>query len=248
MKSTMKDAVKAVLSAIPCGDKLVEIWRSVRPKDKEVIFTHYYANNVWGSTESVSGTGSEVECTEPIRREIPRLIEELAVKQILDAPCGDYNWFRLIHRKQDVHYLGADIVKPLIERKRKLFKNDTTDFTNLDITQDKLPEADLLICRDCLMHFSYQDIFKAIANFLRSDIRYLLTTTCTTCSQNTNIITGKCRAINLQLPPFSFPEPLRLISDQVQSTPVRELGLWKSKSLAAALASNKNLQQTGFPT
>ena len=159
----MKQAIKRILTLLPGGVTIMEAYRHWKPKSKADVFTHYYANNIWESTESVSGTGSEVACTELIRREIPRLIEELAVKQILDAPCGDYNWFRLIPRKRDVYYLGADIVKPLIERNRKLFKDDITNFIDLDITQDNLPAADLLICRDCLMHFSYQDIFRAVA-------------------------------------------------------------------------------------
>jgi hypothetical protein len=37
-----------------------------------------------------------------------------------------------------------------------------------------LPKADLLMCRDCFIHLSDDMIALAIANILRSDIKYLL--------------------------------------------------------------------------
>jgi len=42
--------------------------------------------------ESRSGTGSSLEQTAQLRRELPRLIAETGVRRFLDAPCGDCNW------------------------------------------------------------------------------------------------------------------------------------------------------------
>jgi len=37
-----------------------------------------------------------------------------------------------------------------------------------DITSDPLPRADVILCRDCLVHFSLADAQAAIGNFARS--------------------------------------------------------------------------------
>lgn len=215
-------------------------------KNREDLFTAYYKNRQWGCQEVFSGPGSTVEYTENIRKEIKQLIKQLGVQRILDAPCGDYNWFRLIPRKKNVSYIGADIVEPLIRRSQNLFKNENTDFIKLDIIKDRLPDADLWICRDCLLHFSNKDIVKTINNFFRSNIRYLLTSTYTESGKNKDIPTGRFRFLNLNLPPFNFCEPLLFIDDWIKGHPVKKLGLWEKDRLYEALVSNKRLVQKEF--
>ncbi|MBC8485050.1 MAG: class I SAM-dependent methyltransferase [Bacteroidetes bacterium] len=244
----MKEAIKKILLKVPGGDKVLKTYSSnveqrwiSHFKNSEELFTSYYSNNRWDNKESLSGPGSTIEYTENIRKEIPELIKRLNVKKILDAPCGDYNWFREVPRNKNVNYIGGDIVEPMIRKNQALYKNDNTTFVKLDITKDKLPDADLWICRDCLLHFSYKDIFRTIKNFLKSDIRYLLTTTNTECNKNINIKTGDSRLINLELPPFNFCTPLRSIDDWIKGYPVRKLSLWEKGMLYSALSSNKNL-------
>ena len=43
-----------------------------------------------------SGSGSSLSATLGIRTAIPHLVEMLQIKTILDAPCGDFNYFREI--------------------------------------------------------------------------------------------------------------------------------------------------------
>lgn len=245
----MKKTIKRILSSIPGGSQAMQLYSNLRFriysafKNREDLFTAYYKNRHWGGQEVFSGPGSTVEYTENIRKEIPRLIKKLGVLRILDAPCGDYNWFRLIPRKKNVFYIGADIVEPLIERNKNLFKNRNTNFMKLDITKDILPYADLWICRDCLLHFSNKDIFETIKNFFRSDIRYLLTSTYPGSSKNKDIPTGKLRFLNLNLPPFNFCEPIIFIDDWIKGYPVKKMGLWEKGMLYEALVGNKLLIQ-----
>jgi hypothetical protein len=42
----------------------------------------------------------------------------------------------------------------------------------LDLTGDPLPRVDVVLCRDCLVHLSFQNIFRAFANLRRSGSRY----------------------------------------------------------------------------
>src|SRR5580765_1551966 len=155
-----------------------------------VVFSGIYHNNTWGSDESVSGPGSTVARTAPLRPRLVRLLQELRIQTLLDAPCGDFNWL-----KETVlpisKYLGVDVVPKIIERNRQAFGNDQRKFHCLDITNEELPKADLILCRDCLVHLSFKDALSALDNFRRSGAAYLLTTTFPACEHNLDIETGE---------------------------------------------------------
>jgi len=178
----------------------------------EAVFSNIFTANTWGSTESVSGAGSELQNTAQIIRELPHLLREMRVQSMLDAPCGDLNWMQHVDLA-GVDYHGADIVEVLVERNAQRFASAGRHFSKLDILSDALPEVDLIFCRDCLFHFSHADVFRALRNFIASRSTWLLTTTFTyrALPRNGNIATGGWTAINLELPPFSFPPPRRFI-------------------------------------
>jgi hypothetical protein len=244
----MKQQIRRIIEFFPGGKTILRVWNSaslrlrIRVSGMQGVFTKIYEENFWGSAESVSGPGSTIEYTRNIVEEIPRIVSRLGVKRILDAPCGDYSWFRLIERGDDVSYIGGDIVEALVISNQKKYGNDTTRFICLDITKDKLPKADLWLCRDCLRHLSNDDIFRVIGNFLNCDIRYLLASTYTECKMNTDILTGQGRQLNLELPPFSFCKPLLYIEDWIEGWPVRHLALWEKHQLSQTLVPNKALQ------
>lgn len=205
-------------------------------KNAKDLFTNIYSSNAWDDGESVSGPGSTLEYTENIRKEMPGLISSLGVRTILDAPCGDYNWFRFVERGEDLKYIGGDIVGPLIVDNEKKYGNKNTAFIQLDVTKDPLPSADLWLCRDVFIHLSTEDIFLALENYLKSDIKYLLTSDYPNCNKNTNIPTGSGRHVNLQLPPFNFCKPDISIDDWIEGHAVRTLSLWKKEDLAHILS------------
>jgi hypothetical protein len=77
-------------------------------------------------------------------------------------------------------YIGADIVFDLIAKCAARLAADvetTREFLRLDILVDPLPAADLIFCRDCLVHFSFADIRRALGNIEQSGSTYLMTTT-----------------------------------------------------------------------
>ena len=212
------------------------------------VFLAHFQSNEWGSSESASGPGSTLEYTKNIRQELPRLAQELAVRTILDAPCGDYNWFRAIDWHTAIDYLGGDIVEPLIERNQERFEDQGTRFMVLDVIQDPLPVRDLWLCRDCLFHLSERDIFRSLANFARSRIPYLLTSNHPECDVNVDIPTGEFRQINLTLPPFNLPPPRRVIDDWIEGYPTRHLALWDKETVADALSTNKTYRKLARQT
>jgi hypothetical protein len=175
-------------------------------KSIEERFNKIYSTNYWLDGESRSGTGSNLKSTENIRIHLPKIIKKFNIKSLFDAPCGDFNWMSQVLKNVDVNYIGSDLVEDLIVSNRKNEKNNIK-FIKLDIRIDKLPVSDLMICRDCLFHFSYEDIFKFLNNFLISDIKYILLTSHLNKEdkfKNRNIITGDFRKIDLFSKPFNF--------------------------------------------
>ncbi len=240
----MRARLLQLLEKIPGSWVLLKAWRAMRTwlllrphGSAESIFTHFYHKRIWkgGGDETVSGSGSTFEYTANIRKEIPLLIERLGVKTMLDAPCGDFNWFRHIELPKGVQYIGGDIVRPLVARNNELYGSANTSFRFVDITQDSLPDVDLWLCRACLFHLSDEDVFKAVDNFLRSNIPYLLTTVHPECKKNMDIPTGLFRLLNLELAPFNFPPARFYMDDWIKGHPMRQLALWHREDLIRAL-------------
>jgi SAM-dependent methyltransferase len=177
------------------------------------IFNNIYKSNFWNSTESFSGTGSDLEQTEVIREALPRLVVKYEIKTMLDIPCGDFNWMQHV-QLNDVHYTGCDIVAALVEQNTRNYSSQNQEFKILNIIEDSLPKVDLIFCRDCLVHFSYEHIEKALNNVKRSGSKFLLTTSFINRRLNFDIETGDWRPINLQIKPFSLPDPLEVIIEK----------------------------------
>lgn len=200
----------------------------------EETFQEIYQSNHWDSGASVSGVGSDNTQTREISIHIPRLVKEFEIKQFLDVPCGDFNWFSKM--KLDLEsYVGGDILRELIDRNNSLFNTPDRKFMKIDLIRDVLPNADILLCRDCLVHLSNDDIHAVVQNIKKSNISYFLTTTFPGGEVNEDIVTGDWRIINLEKTPFNFPMPLKLINEQCTegsgTYADKSLGLWKVSDL-----------------
>lgn len=194
----------------------------------EEVFAEIYVNNTWGDPESVSGRGSTLARTVVIRKELPVLLKSVGAKSLLDAPCGDFNWMRDVDLS-GIKYTGADVVKDLITKNRSTYGRADRSFLTLDVTRDRLPQADVILCRDCLIHLSFKHARAAIANYQRSGSTFLLATTHSNVRENTDITSGAWRNVNLQMPPYNFPAPVREIVEDREAG--KNLGMWRLKDL-----------------
>ena len=203
-----------------------------RSMTNEERFTKIYDQNMWGDTESISGALSSMEGAAPIRAKLAGFLEGLEVGTFLDVPCGDFNWMDQLELPIK-EYIGADIVKAMIEDNQKKFGSEDRHFIYLDMMNEELPEADLIFCRECFIHFSNHDIVKTLENFKRSDAEYLLTTTHPELKKNIDIGTGFWRPINLQAAPFNLPPPLKLLTEYAHTNGVlgKSMGLWRIADL-----------------
>jgi hypothetical protein len=198
------------------------------------IFREIFETNHWSGPESVSGEGASLEQVRVVMEKLPRLLEMLRVEVLLDLPCGDFGWMRHVDLS-GIRYIGADIVPELIEANNNAYANPERTFVELDLMMDPLPEADLLLCRDGLVHLSLDDVGRAILNIRRSGIAYLLATTFPDCEYNEDITTGDWRPLNLCEAPFYFPKPLLLINEGCTegggAFADKSLGLWRTIDL-----------------
>lgn len=172
-------------------------------------FTEIYKTNYWNSRESVSGRGSEVKVTSRIRTWLQDMLVKYDIKTMLDCPCGDYNWMKLVQFKPEFQYLGMDIVDELIINNNKNFSTPYCNFVVGDITKDWLPKTDVILVKDLFLHLSLEDCQKAIANIKKSGSKYLIASNAFHIQSNDDITTGGgWRPISLQIEPFNFKEPL----------------------------------------
>ncbi|NCO02871.1 MAG: glycosyltransferase [Alphaproteobacteria bacterium] len=190
-------------------------------------FIHIYKKNIFGSRESISGSGSTMRETTYIREVFPSLFKELEVKTLLDVPCGDFNWMRHVDL-EGIHYIGGDIVPQLIADDNEKYGSDTINFRLINIIKDDLPKADVILCRDCLVHLNFEDGMNAIRNFKKSGSKYLLSTTFTDRDQNEDLF-GIWRTLNLQKAPYNLPKPLKIINEKCPQKGFgdKSLGLWR---------------------
>jgi SAM-dependent methyltransferase len=197
------------------------------------VFETIHEKRTWGG-DSASGSGSDLPTTGSIRSALPDLISDLEIRSMLDAPCGDFHWMAHVSLDLD-RYVGVDIVPRLIDENVRKYGSEKIQFFKADITCSDLPKVDLILCRDCLPHLSYKDIFRCLGNFRRAGAQYLLSSTYPgLVRRHWNIASGMYRPLDLQLPPFNFPKPLRVLRDGVEGdmfTSNKRLGLWKISDL-----------------
>lgn len=211
--------------------------------DAKGMFTLIYRKRIWSECDtpgaSISGYGSSLAYTAGLRLQLADILRALGTRTMFDAPCGDFNWMRLVEFPPDMTYIGADIVDDLIRENLRRHPAARRQFRVFDIARDAFPQADLWFCRDCLFHLSYRDIHAALGGFVRSGIPYLLTTTHDNHAgafANHDIRTGDWRRIDLCADPFGLPRQVEhAIVDFVPPEPPRKMCLWTRAQVADSL-------------
>ena len=131
-------------------------------KTTEEVFTEIYTKNKWGGSqgEFYSGTGT---ADEQVGSAYISMVAERAANDrflgltFVDLGCGDFQIGKQLLPLCS-RYIGVDIVKPLIERNQETYGDETTQFVQLNITEDDLPNGDICFVRQVLQHLSNQQI------------------------------------------------------------------------------------------
>ena len=193
----------------------------------EERFARIYQTNLWFDAESRSGTGSNLDETAQLRASLPPLFRRLNTRRLLDVPCGDFNWMSHVDLS-GIEYIGGDIVQPLIEANRERYESAARRFLKVDVINGPLPQADVILCRDCLVHFSFANIIAAFQTMKYTGAEYLLTTTFPAREVNKDIVDGDWRPLNLEASPFLLPAPV----DTIVEGCTEEGGAYADKALA----------------
>jgi hypothetical protein len=191
-------------------------------------FERIYETNLWSDPDTRSGVGSSLDSTRALRAKLPAALRELGTRVLLDAPCGDFTWMQHVDLG-DIDYVGGDIVPSIVAGNERRFARPKRRFVNLDLTRDALPGADVLLCRDCLVHLSYANIRAVLSNVARSGARSILTTSFPGRGDNKDVDDGDWRPLDFQAAPFSFPEPRLTVVEECEE----ENGAYADKSLVA---------------
>ena len=212
----------------------IQIVRSnveVEGPEPETVFREFYEKGWWGSGESKSGRGSEIETTLIFRNELEKwLAAHLDVNSILDAPCGDFNWMRALKWPRKIEYIGADIVPDLVTELIERYEEPGRRFLHLDIAVDEIPDVDLWLCRDALFHFPFEMGKKVIEQFTSSKIKYFMSTTFPTVVNDADCKLGGYHHVNLETAPFNLGPPLSLLRDPGENNQGhRFVGVWKNR-------------------
>jgi hypothetical protein len=133
-------------------------------------------------------------------------------------------------------YVGGDIVGPLIHGNTARYATPNISFEILDILTDDLPKADIWFCRDVLFHFPNSAVSTILNRFLKSQIRFLITTHFEDTAVNKDISFGEYSPLNICREPFNWPKPISILRDHDANDPDRCMGVWLNPRLSPLLA------------
>jgi len=193
---------------------------------REEIFTHINKKNRWERDKDV-----DFELMKTLREELPQLLTKLQAKSILDIPCGDFSWLSSVDLGF-LDYTGVDIVESMIQNDSKQYANEKRRFLKLDILEDVLPKADVVLSLYLFIHLSLEDCLKSIKNIKKTGAKYLLVDTYPSVKENKDVQTGMYRPLNLNIAPFFYPEPeYKIKMKTLEKGLSQEINLWQIKNL-----------------
>lgn len=164
-------------------------------------FEEIYEKNRWGYG---SGAGSLPRHTRGYSSMLQEFIKEHDIGTVVDLGCGDWQFSRFINW-DGIQYYGMDLVRSVIDRNTQLYSAPNIKFRLFSGNFDELPEADLLISKDVLQHWSNQSIKSFLPTLER--YQYSLITNCVNPrgeTENIDIEDGEYRYLDIRLPPFNI--------------------------------------------
>lgn len=180
------------------------------------IFTEIYDKNVWGG----SGGGSTPENTVEYRKLLQKFLRERNIKTVVDWGCGDWGFSRLIDWS-GIEYTGVDVVQSVIDTNNRNHKKPGISFYVVNSATPIGMEADLLIVKDVLQHWSVAQIIGFLNDAIGwANFKYILITN--TASQefdNQDIEPGQTRGLCAKFEPLKKynPEILAMIQTTILS-------------------------------
>ncbi len=141
-----------------------------QPWPTKDVMNQIYDKYLWGGKDFdfYSGEGSHhPEIITPYLESVSNFLKSFSERLVVcDLGCGDFNIGKHLVKFTKT-YIAIDIVESLIKRNKSIFKAENLEFHCIDISKDKLPEADCVIVRQVLQHLSNSEI-KSILQKLKT--------------------------------------------------------------------------------
>ena len=134
----------------------------------------------------------------------------------------------------DFVYTGADIVDEIIEENKKKYEKKNLKFIKIDIIKDSLKKYDLIINRDCLVHFDNNEIIETLNNIKKSNSTFFGSTIfLEKYSNDLSKKPDKWRPKNLTKDQFNLPKPYIILNDTYEGEfdSNKFFAIWKIKDL-----------------
>jgi hypothetical protein len=109
------------------------------------------------------GNGSTLAATANIRQWLPRTVAKYGIQTLNDAGAGDMAWLPHMAWQSPITYRPFDLIPRRVDVER------------IDITRDRLPVCDAILCRMVLNHLDAPRVAMALDLF-RQSARYLIAT------------------------------------------------------------------------
>lgn len=193
----------------------------------EDIFTGIFTSNAWGSEETPCGPGSTIDACSGIISKIPFWIDLHSIQTIVDLGCGDFHWMNQVDL-DNVEYVGYDIVKEAVAAASRYVASNIT-FHQANILEIQIPGADLVICKDVLIHLPDNDVLTLLGSIRASGSRLLASTTSPGWNNlfRHGLRTGEFSPLDLEAEPFSLGMPLDYVAvPHKDGHPAKFLALW----------------------
>ena len=143
--------------------------------DRKQVFEKIYEKKKWGSNGTLSGEGTRPEAAAEYVLYLSNfLLAHPEINSILDIGHGDWKmWPDKYFSKFE--YTGIDITSSVVDNCNRQFGNDHQRFIEADFLESELPQADLLLIKDVLIHLSNVDIKKTLGKL--SKFKYSIVVT-----------------------------------------------------------------------
>lgn len=193
----------------------------------EDIFTKIFKSNSWGSKETPSGPGSTLEACSGIITKIPFWIDLHSIQTIVDLGCGDFHWMSRVDL-DSIEYEGYDIVQEVVDAASKYAASNIL-FHQANILRMEIPAADLVLCKDVLIHLPDGDVLDLLHSIRASGSRLLASTTAPGWNNmfRHGLKPGEFAPIDLEAEPFNLGTPLDKVEvPRKEGNPTKFLALW----------------------
>ena len=123
------------------------------------------------------------------------------------------NWMRRLDYSFE-KFIGVDVSPFLISKLRAQQFPPGYHFQFGNIVTDILPSADAVFCRDCLVHLPFESVLKVRDLWRAAGFRFMIATTFVKKTTNTDIPIGGWRPLNMEIAPFNWTNPIKLIIEE----------------------------------